>query len=429
MATTSQVAAALFSPAGPETSLSSFTQPARRLPVFLVTERLSFFPLGRRDRAQIRKIEASVAEARRFLTANEIERAQRPLVDCGLTYLMDCARRRFCILLPQPEGPLVSKTKQFHRAYYYEEEDADYGRECILAVQLLKGEAKKAWMVFHQETRALRKLHAMHIPNIPAYYGAITSLPGQCAILSELFSTDLCQWYAERMHQKSIETIPKSSTFEILHILCDIIDGLEALHERNLVHRDIKLENIVLQVTPGIKAALIDFEMMQEATQLAQSGGTKEYLSPEALIRYMQKRSFIGLDLKAVDMWSFGVCLLIVISGGWASNQLHLFANELFERQGIDAPTRFDQLMTHVTETDPFVLVTQLMRRYIQDVVNDIQMYYAHGYLVEDPNYLSREVLPLTERLLSINPKERPTAREAREVLHTALANIPARSA
>ena len=66
--------------------------------------------------------------------------------------------------------------------------------------------------------------------------------------------------------------------------MAQIIVGLGKLHEKNIIHRDLKLENIMLNTNGYIK--IIDFGMsrMLAPRSLAHTVcGTQEYYAPEII--------------------------------------------------------------------------------------------------------------------------------------------------
>jgi serine/threonine protein kinase len=93
-------------------------------------------------------------------------------------------------------------------------------------------------------------------------------------------------------------------------IASQIASGLEAAHEKNIVHRDIKSGNVIL--TAKGEAKILDFGLAQtvQSTKLTQMGstlGTIGYMSPE------QAR---GEEVdRRTDLWSLGVVLYEMISG------------------------------------------------------------------------------------------------------------------
>src|SRR5204862_2034163 len=85
--------------------------------------------------------------------------------------------------------------------------------------------------------------------------------------------------------QKKLDRTGLLSLKEILRIGLQIAEGLAAAHRQGLVHRDIKLANILLE--NGIERVKItDFGLARAAddARLTQSGvvaGTPMYMSPE----------------------------------------------------------------------------------------------------------------------------------------------------
>ena len=95
----------------------------------------------------------------------------------------------------------------------------------------------------------------------------------------------------------------KMQEFEAKKALNDIIIGLKHLHSINIVHRDIKLDNILLDSNNNGKIA--DFGISKKVPQhdyIFEQCGTPAYLAPE-IIRNK------GYDGYISDIWSLGVLL------------------------------------------------------------------------------------------------------------------------
>lgn len=72
-------------------------------------------------------------------------------------------------------------------------------------------------------------------------------------------------------------------------ILAGVLEGLAYLHGRDMVHRDIKLENVCL--SPQGVPKLIDFGFASPAHEITQNvPGTTEYICPELLTRCVRVR-------------------------------------------------------------------------------------------------------------------------------------------
>lgn len=88
--------------------------------------------------------------------------------------------------------------------------------------------------------------------------------------------------------------------------LGEVVLGVEYLHSKNIVHRDLKSENILLDQQGHIK--LIDFSFSKRVAEKTWSiCGTPEYIAPEVVLSK-------GHDFR-VDWWSVGVLLYEILTG------------------------------------------------------------------------------------------------------------------
>lgn len=94
---------------------------------------------------------------------------------------------------------------------------------------------------------------------------------------------------------------------EIRSLLSQMLDGLAAVHDRGIIHRDMKPGNVMLQDVPGYPRLLkiLDFGLAKflstgDATKIM--SGTPEYMAPEQLTR---ERLGPWTDLYAVGILAF----------------------------------------------------------------------------------------------------------------------------
>jgi serine/threonine protein kinase len=88
-----------------------------------------------------------------------------------------------------------------------------------------------------------------------------------------------------------------------------MLDSIEYMHSMNVSHRDLKLENILVDCDLTIKIADFGYASLQKSADLLSSyRGTFTYMAPEI----KEGKKYKGLQ---VDLFSAGVILFILIRG------------------------------------------------------------------------------------------------------------------
>ncbi|XP_058477440.1 myosin light chain kinase, smooth muscle-like [Solea solea] len=89
-----------------------------------------------------------------------------------------------------------------------------------------------------------------------------------------------------------------------------ILEGMQYVHKQNIVHLDLKPENIVCVDSTGTRIKIIDFGLaskLNDNEPLMVMHGTPEFVAPEVI-------GFEPVSLET-DMWSIGVICFILLSG------------------------------------------------------------------------------------------------------------------
>ena len=126
---------------------------------------------------------------------------------------------------------------------------------------------------------------------------------------------------------------PRQPVEEVRRLVCEIADALAYAHERGVIHRDIKPDNILLDANTG-RAMVTDFGIaraMEAGSRLTATGiavGTPTYMSPE------QAEGDREIDGRA-DIYSLGVVAYQMLTGRvpfTGGNSLALLLKHVTER-------------------------------------------------------------------------------------------------
>ena len=90
--------------------------------------------------------------------------------------------------------------------------------------------------------------------------------------------------------------------------LHQMLDSIEYMHSRRVVHRDLKLENILIDDQLNLKLADFGFACYKNIDSLNSYRGTMTYMAPEI----KEGKTYKGQN---VDMFSIGVILFIIVQG------------------------------------------------------------------------------------------------------------------
>jgi serine/threonine-protein kinase len=169
----------------------------------------------------------------------------------------------------------------------------------------LAGEARYAERFLRETKLVARVAH----PNIVRLYDAGATANGRLFMVMErVFGVSLRQMMAGGARLDGVRA---------LHYAIQIADALATAHEAELVHRDVKPENVL--VSDGVHARLLDFGVAKDArgagggpgvglTRQGAAVGTSRYMAPE------QITGSSAVDARA-DLYALGVVLYEMLAG------------------------------------------------------------------------------------------------------------------
>ncbi|KAK6143754.1 hypothetical protein DH2020_024102 [Rehmannia glutinosa] len=155
---------------------------------------------------------------------------------------------------------------------------------------------------------------------------------------------------------------------EARYFFQQLISGVNYCHSMQICHRDLKLENTLLDGSPAPRLKICDFGYSKSSllhSRPKSTVGTPAYIAPEVL----QRREYDG---KLADVWSCGVTLYVMLVGAYP-----------FEDQ--EDPKNF--------------------RKTIQRIM-------AVQYKIPDYVHISQDCRHLLSRIFVANPSRRITIKE-----------------
>ncbi|AFY81746.1 serine/threonine-protein kinase [Oscillatoria acuminata] len=170
-------------------------------------------------------------------------------------------------------------------------------------VTLANSVVEKAKQLFDQEAAILEKLgNHPQIPRLLAYFEENQ----QFYLVQELITG----------HPLSKEIIPtlKLRETEVIHVLQDTLEVLAFVHQQQVIHRDIKPDNLMRRQEDG-KLVLIDFGAVKEIRNLSATSGTALQTMAIGTRGYMPNEQAAGRPQFNSDIYALGIIAIQALTG------------------------------------------------------------------------------------------------------------------
>jgi eukaryotic-like serine/threonine-protein kinase len=186
----------------------------------------------------------------------------------------------------------------------------------ILGRRALKVILPKAAMAKHARDRFIREAQVQATlsahPQIIQVYEFHELRPGIFAMIMEFFDGKSA---AQLLKENELHRLPIKLALEIM---IQVLDGLSYMHQKDIVHRDVKDANILVSQHNHTLAKLLDFGLAKPYetsgasgfTQARQGGGTIPYMAPEQIVNFRDVRP-------PADIYSAGATLYRLLSGDY----------------------------------------------------------------------------------------------------------------
>eukprot|EP00826_Nyctotherus_ovalis_P037573 TRINITY_DN3435_c0_g3_i1.p1 TRINITY_DN3435_c0_g3~~TRINITY_DN3435_c0_g3_i1.p1 ORF type:complete len:828 (+),score=213.76 TRINITY_DN3435_c0_g3_i1:497-2980(+) len=243
-----------------------------------------------------------------------------------------------------------------------------------------------------QEYTILKKLQH---PNVLRLYETFDSIKRTLIVVELCSGGDLLNYV--RKHKKLSERLAK-------FILKKLLEGLHHCHSRGVIHRDIKLDNVLLNKFGELK--ICDFgvsRVVPKDRPMTEQCGTPAYIAPEIL-------KGAGYEGFAADIWSAGVALYAMLYGTvpFKSNNmkdLHalILKGKYTLKEGVSKEGK--DLVRRMLERNPYrrIMIPEILSHvWMQDIDENISLFtseekealekqYCHTKRNSDSNTLFTE--------------------------------------
>ncbi|KAG2194520.1 hypothetical protein INT47_005793 [Mucor saturninus] len=269
-----------------------------------------------------------------------------------------------------------------------------------VAIKLIRKDSMDSTSRMTKVEREISVLRILHHPNIVELFDVIETekyigIILQCATGGELFDYILAHRYLKER--------------DASRLFAQLISGVHYMHQKHIVHRDLKLENLLLDRHRNVLITDFGFANQFSSSQddlMSTSCGSPCYAAPELV---MNQGVYVG---PAVDIWSCGVILFAMLCGYLPydddpANPESYNINLLY-KYILNTPLIFpDYISDEACELLSLMLVPDPEKRCTMDTIMSHSWLSPHQHLFTTPE---EQVLPDTHSSRNSTPvSQKPT--------------------
>uniref|UniRef100_A0A674AX79 protein kinase C n=1 Tax=Salmo trutta TaxID=8032 RepID=A0A674AX79_SALTR len=202
------------------------------------------------------------------------------------------------------------------------------------------------------EVAILQNLHHPGIVNLECMF----ETPERVFVVMEKLHGDMLEMILSSEKSKLPERVTK-------FLVTQILVALRHLHFKNIVHCDLKPENVLLaSAEPFPQVKLCDFgfaRIIGEKSFRRSVVGTPAYLAPEVLRSKGYNRS--------LDMWSVGVIIYVSLSGTFPFNEDEDINDQIQNAAFMYPPQPWKEISAEATDLINNLLQVKMRKRYSVD--------------------------------------------------------------
>uniref|UniRef100_A0A665UHZ9 Serine/threonine-protein kinase n=1 Tax=Echeneis naucrates TaxID=173247 RepID=A0A665UHZ9_ECHNA len=202
------------------------------------------------------------------------------------------------------------------------------------------------------EVAILQNLHHPGIVNLECMF----ETPEQVFVVMEKLHGDMLEMILSSEKSRLPERLTK-------FLVTQILVALRHLHFKNIVHCDLKPENVLLaSAEPFPQVKLCDFgfaRIIGEKSFRRSVVGTPAYLAPEVLRSKGYNRS--------LDMWSVGVIIYVSLSGTFPFNEDEDINDQIQNAAFMYPPNPWKEISEEATDLINNLLQVKMRKRYSVD--------------------------------------------------------------